>query len=222
MSAGDGSVLAQITTKLKEAGQEEAQRNYASTIFTLTKSLENSVPTIDEFSKFINETYDLIIKGDSSKRCSILRAFRYCLTTAESVKLVIDLEVHYVVVASLEKDGDNAVERMQALKIIEKVLEVSPEQFPIAFARSLVAVANSKDDTFRKICIETIRDLSLKNPSMVAAVDGFTPMMDAVLEPITQPMADSIVLALIYLLNDPTTRAIVSHGVDLRALHPES
>lgn len=218
MSAAQQPVLVQITEKLKETNQDEAQKNYASTIFTLTNLLETSVPTIDEFTTFINATHDLLIKGDSSKRCSILRAIRYCLTSTDLVKVMIDCEVHYVIVSTLEKDGDNAVERMQALKIIEKVQEISADIFPVAFARSLVAVANSKDDTFRKICIETLRDLALKNPSLVAGVDGFAPMMDAVMEPITQPLADSIVVAIIYLLNDPATRAIVAHGVDLRAL----
>jgi rapamycin-insensitive companion of mTOR len=107
---------------------------------------------------------------------------------------------------------------MQALKIIEKVQEISAETFPVAFARSLVAVANYKEDAFRKICIEALRDLALKNPELVAAVEGFAPMMDAVMEPITQSMADSILLTIIYLLNDPATRAVVAHGVDLRTL----
>jgi hypothetical protein len=218
MSVAQPSLLAEITSKLKEVNQEEAQRNYASTIFTLTKSLEAAPPSVEEFTQFINNTHDTMIKGDSSKRCSILRAVRYCLVTKEAVRVMLDNDVHYLVVASLEKDGDNAVERMQALKIMEKVHEISPELFPVAFARSLVAVANYKDDAFRKICIEALRGLALKNPSMVAAVDGFTPMMDAVVEPITQPLADAIVLTIIYLLNDPTTRSVVAHGVDLRLL----
>lgn len=218
MSAAQPSVLEQIAAKLKEANQEEAQRNYASTIFTLTKSLETAPPATDEFTKFITETHDIMIKGDSSKRCSILRAIRYCLVNKDAVQVVLENEVHYVVVSSLEKDGDSAVERMQALKIMERVHEIAPEMYPVAFARSLVAVANFKEDSFRKICIETLRELALKNPEMVVAVDGFVPMMDAVVEPITQPLADSIVLTVIYLLNDPATRAVVAHGVDLRLL----
>lgn len=206
MSIKEGSVLLQIVDKLKNTSQEESQRNYASTIFTLTKSLETDVPSVEDFGKFIEDTHDLLIKGDSSKRCSVLRAVRYCLTSKDAVQLLLDREMHYAVVSSLEKDGDSAVERMQALKIIERVQLIAPELFPVGFARSLVAVANYKDDSFRKICIEALRDLSLTNPSLVAAVDGFTPMMDAVLEPITQSLADSIVLVIIYLLNDPATR----------------
>ena len=205
MTAKPEPTLVQIATKLK-ASQDDAQRNYASTIFTLTKSLEANTHTLDEFRTFITETYDILIKGDSSKRSSVLRAVRYCLTSKETVTAMIELELHWAIVASLEKDGDCAVERMQALKIMEKVQHIANDIYPLAFARSLVAVANYKEDNFRKICIDSLRDLALTNPGLVAAVDGFAPLMDAVLEPITQPMADSILLTIIYLLNDPVTR----------------
>lgn len=206
MAKSETSILSQITAKLKQSNQEEAQRNYAATIFTLTKGLESNPPNLEEFSCFIVNTHDILIKGDSSKRCSILRAVRYCIVTKDAVKVLIDQELHWAVVASLEKDGDSAVERMQALKIMVKVQELGAELYPVAFARSLVAVANYKEDSFRKICIDTLRDLALSNPTMVAAVDGFVPLMDAVIEPITQQLADSIVITIIYLLNDPSTR----------------
>ena len=57
---------------------------------------------------------------------------------------------------------------MQALKLIEKTRLVAPRIFPIAFARSLVAIANHKEDTFRKISIEALRSLSMVNPALVA------------------------------------------------------
>lgn len=205
MAAKVDPILVQIATKLKSS-QDDAQRNYASTIFTLTKSLETSNHNLEEFTTFITETYDILIKGDSSKRSSILRAVRYCLTSKDAVKVMIEQQLHWAIVASLEKDGDCAVERMQALKVMEKVQQVASDIYPLAFARSLVAVANYKEDNFRKICIDSLRDLALSNPGLVAAVDGFAPLMDAVLEPITQPMADSILLTIIYLLNDPITR----------------
>lgn len=207
MAAKTEPILVQISSKLKSA-QDDNQRNYASTIFTLTKSLETSTHTLEDFTTFIEETYDILIKGDSSKRSSILRVIRYCLTSKDAVKIMINQQLHWAIVSSLEKDGDCAVERMQALKVMEKVQQVASDIYPLTFARSLVAVANFKEDNFRKICIDSLRDLALTNPGLVAAVDGFVPLMDAVLEPITQPMADSILLAIIYLLNDPVTRYI--------------
>ena len=110
------------------------------------------------------------------------------------------------------------MERMQALKLIEKTRLIAPRTFPIAFARSLVAIANHKEDTFRKISIEALRSLSMVNPALVASVDGFIPLLDAIIEPINPPMADSILLTILYLLNDPHTRNLVSGSIDLRVL----
>jgi len=110
------------------------------------------------------------------------------------------------------------MERMQALKLIEKTRSIAPRIFPIAFARSLVAIANHKEDVFRKISIEALRSLSMVNPALVASVDGFIPLLDAIIEPINPSMADSILLTILYLLNDPYTRHLVSGSIDLRVL----
>ena len=89
-----------------------------------------------------------------------------------------------------------------------KVLSIAPTLYPISFARSLVAVANSKEDNFRKICVETLRELSLVNPKLVATVNGYSCLLEAVMEPINQELADSILLTILYLLNDPNIRFV--------------
>ena len=78
--------------------------------------------------------------------------------------------------------------------------------FPIAFARSLVAISNHKDDNLRRVCIETLRELSVQNPRVVASVNGLTTLLDIVLEPSSQDMAEPILISLLYLLNDPKSR----------------
>lgn len=56
------SILAQI--KLKLSSSEDNNKNYyTSNIFSLTKSLENEKPNIDEFQKFIIEIHDLLVTG---------------------------------------------------------------------------------------------------------------------------------------------------------------
>ncbi len=98
------------------------------------------------------------------------------------------------------------MERMQAFKLMEKVRIIAPHIYPLAFGRSLVAVTNFKEDNFRKLCLEALRELSLANPKVVAAVNGYSSLLEGVLEPITQEMADSILLTVLYLLNDPQIR----------------
>eukprot|EP00601_Ochromonadales_sp_CCMP2298_P008715 CAMPEP_0173196822 /NCGR_PEP_ID=MMETSP1141-20130122/15827_1 /TAXON_ID=483371 /ORGANISM="non described non described, Strain CCMP2298" /LENGTH=333 /DNA_ID=CAMNT_0014121511 /DNA_START=141 /DNA_END=1139 /DNA_ORIENTATION=- len=212
------TALKEITSKLIELEVDDAARNYASTIFTLVKSIEDDPPSVEEFSSFLTQTHAVLITGDSSKRSSILRTIRYCISTEAFVQALLDSQMHWAVVLSMERDGDCAVERMQALKVIERVMAASPGLFPITFARSLVAVANWREDPFRKVCIEVLNNLSLASPKLVAAVDGFIPLMEAVVEPVSRALADSILLNFIYLLNDPSTRAVVGNFIDLRNL----
>lgn len=200
------SILFQITQKLVVSNQDEAQRSYAATVFALVKTLESTQPTESEFGKFLVDTHDVLIRGDSSKRSLTLRTIRYCLISRNYVKLLLEQEFHWTIVTSLEKDGDFAMERMQALKLIEKVQSVAPDLYPIAFARSLVAISNFKEDSFRKVCLDSLRSLALISPALVTAVDGFAPLMDVVIEPICPILADSILLTFIYLLNTPGTR----------------
>ena len=80
--------------------------------------------------------------------------------------------------------------------------------FPVAFARSLVAISNHKDDNLRRVCIETLRELAVENPRVVATVNGFTTLLDIVLEPSSQDMAEPILMSLLFLLNDPKSRYV--------------
>ncbi len=111
-----------------------------------------------------------------------------------------------MVVESLEKEAEYTVERVQALKLMDKVRKVDPDHYPVAFGRSLIAIANSKDDSFRKICIESLQELAVVNPSLVASLHGFSTLMDVVMDPITQDLADNITITILFLLNDPVTR----------------
>jgi Rapamycin-insensitive companion of mTOR, N-term len=78
--------------------------------------------------------------------------------------------------------------------------------FPVAFARSLVAISNHRDDNLRRVCVETLRELSVENTRVVAVVNGLTTLLDIVLEPTSQDMAEPILVSLLFLLNDPKSR----------------
>eukprot|EP00600_Ochromonadales_sp_CCMP1393_P011634 CAMPEP_0175004292 /NCGR_PEP_ID=MMETSP0005-20121125/4687_1 /TAXON_ID=420556 /ORGANISM="Ochromonas sp., Strain CCMP1393" /LENGTH=100 /DNA_ID=CAMNT_0016259431 /DNA_START=160 /DNA_END=458 /DNA_ORIENTATION=+ len=99
------SVLAKIVSKLlgeQDDDQGDTIRNYASTIFQLTQTLEHNLPSAEEFTTFLTQTHDLLITG------------------------MITLRVHWAIILSLEREGDNTIERVQALKITEKVRQLCP------------------------------------------------------------------------------------------------
>jgi hypothetical protein len=133
------------------------------------------------------------------------------MNNEENCRDVVLSEIHWVVVASLERDGEYTPERMQALKLMERYMDISRSQFPVAFARSIVAVANAKEDSFRKLCLETLRSLSLRNPHVVAFANGFSSLLDAVIEPLSRELADKILFSILYLLDDCQTRYVPTH-----------
>lgn len=48
---------------------------------------------------------------------------------------------------------------MQALKIIRRMIEVDAAALPRTLVVTLVAVAQQPDDDFRRVCIDTLRQL---------------------------------------------------------------
>lgn len=46
----------------------------------------------------------------------------------------------------------------------------------------------------------------MENPRVVAVVNGITTLLDIVLEPSSQDMAEPILVSLLFLLNDPKSR----------------
>lgn len=187
-------------------------------LFAYANSLEKSTILVDSFANFAREVHNHLVRLDSARRASLFRLIRYCLQSIQHVKILVQEELHWIIISSLEKDSSSEfnVERIQALKIMDKVRKVSPEVFPLGFARSIVSIANSKDDNFRKLCLDLLRELSIANPQLVASVGGFTTLMESILDPISPECADKVLHTILFLLNDPATRKIISPCIDLK------
>lgn len=71
-----------------------------------------------------------------------------------------------------------------------------------------MAISNHRDDNLRRVCIETLRELCVENTRVVAVVNGLTTLLDIVLEPTSQDMAEPILVSLLFLLNDPKSRYV--------------
>ena len=107
-------------------------------------------------------------------------------------------------------------ERLQSVKIMQRCLHLAPFNFPQAFARSLVAIATQKDDSYRRLSLEMLRDLSVHNPDMMNRVNGFKVLLDAVIDPdIESYLCENILLSLLYLLNSSSSR---QYGIDILSL----
>eukprot|EP01039_Chlorochromonas_danica_P002589 gene2589-2831_t len=210
------STLNNIAEKLEQ--KVEDMPSHVSTLLSLINSLEGKMVSLPVFLDFLGNIRPLFVSGNTTNRSLILRTIRFCIRSAVEVKALISEEVHFLIVESLERDSEYVIERIQALKAMDTVRRLDPGHYPVAFGRSIIAVAASKDDALRKICMESLRELSLANTALVASLQGFATLIDAILEPISQDLADNITMTIIFLLNDPVTRRVVEPCVDLRML----
>jgi Rapamycin-insensitive companion of mTOR, N-term len=72
------------------------------------------------------------------------------------------------------------------LRLATRNAQVSPERVPRCVVRSVSAVAGHAEDNFRRVCLETLRELAVACPRAVAAVGGLRCLFAAVLDPTTQ------------------------------------
>lgn len=200
-------MLSKIVAAASSLSHGSSNHDTVSALYGQVSAIEKCQPiNLDDFIGFIRDLHDIAVSGDSSLRAVLIRSVRFGLQSRDHCDALIREEFHWIITVSLEKDVEFVQERMQALKLMKKFLSISAESFPVSFARALVAVANSKEDNIRRVCLETIREVSLINPQVIVKVGGISCLLEAVIEPSMQDMAESILLSFLYLLNDISTR----------------
>ena len=217
-----GELLGRIIARLKpliDSKRITFRKDLFSAINDWSSKLVSNAPTSEEYAQFVRDVHDLLVKFDSHLRAMLLRVLRVSITSREHCLALIEEEVHWIVVVCLERAEEFMHERMQALKLMQKFLSCACDAFPPAFARSLVAIANHKDknndDNLRRVCLEVLRQLAVENPRCAVSVNGLTTLLETVLDPNFQDMAEPILVSFMYLLNDPKTRKVIRPNLDL-------
>lgn len=83
----------------------------------------------------------------------------------------------------MEREQKHLAERIQALKVIRRIMEIDAARMPTSLVCSLVAIVTHKDDNLRRVCLETLRELALLNVEVVAEGNGTKTLVDSILEP---------------------------------------
>ena len=101
---------------------------------------------------------------------------------------------------------------------MRKLIALDSTRVPVSCVRSLIASAAHKDDQCRRVCLETLRELTIVNVAIVARCDGIKTLMDAILDPTYQDLAPSLVLTIVFVSNEFSTRQFLRPAVDLHIL----
>ncbi|KAG6610312.1 Protein required for meiosis [Phytophthora cinnamomi] len=214
---GDGS-LAAICTLIERSTLD--RKSKLDSTGRVCYELKNDPLLLDSFpmDRLMKAMRRLVCDSDTSTRAGALRALRYAISSSASIKHFVDLNLPVFVVRSLEREQKHLAERVQALKVVRRVMEIDAAQMPTGLVASLTAIAGHKDDNMRRVCLETLRELALLNVEVVAEANGTKILVDAILEPSFQDLADSLLMTLLLILNEPSTRRFIEPFVDSQVL----
>lgn len=111
------------------------------------------------------------------------------------------------------------MEREQALKFVRAFLDVKGgvKHISRAIVRAIAAVAAQEEDRLRPICIETLAELLIRDPALVVASGGVSPLSEALNEG-TYKSPESLVSGFMFLLDNPKKRKYLRSGYDLEVL----
>ncbi|XP_017477369.1 PREDICTED: uncharacterized protein LOC108367295, partial [Rhagoletis zephyria] len=153
-------------------------------------------------------------------RAAALRAIRYALVTPRDVKIFNSMQLQHLICRSIDVLLKNDDERVQALKLIRKMLAISPADINPVLVRCLVSLADSgieDGDNMLRACLATLCEFAVLNPTLLIVCGGVTAITRNVLECHNPRIAESLCGVLLYLLEWPQTRNISGVRLDCLA-----
>ncbi|XP_053949989.1 rapamycin-insensitive companion of mTOR isoform X1 [Anastrepha ludens] len=158
-------------------------------------------------------------------RAAALRTIRYILVTPRDVKIFNSMQLQHLICRSIDVLLKNVLlknddERVQALKLIRKMLAISPADINPVLVRCLVSLADSgieDGDNMLRACLATLCEFAVLNPTLLIVCGGVTAITRNVLECHNPRIAESLCGVLLYLLEWPQTRNISGVRLDCLA-----
>ncbi|XP_067137023.1 rapamycin-insensitive companion of mTOR isoform X2 [Centruroides vittatus] len=154
-------------------------------------------------------------------RAAGLRALRYLLRDRDSVEAFCRVQMPLLIARSLDIVLDNRIERVQALRLVRKLLCIDPQQFPRALTNCLVAIANDgiqERDILVKACLAALSELALLNPESCANSGGLSAILRNVLDNQQPQIDEALIGVILFLLNDPKTRHLLGSSITLEQI----
>eukprot|EP00466_Bigelowiella_natans_P000276 jgi/Bigna1/66212/fgenesh1_pg.1_\ len=172
-------------------------------------------------------------------RTQCLRALRYLITDQISVETMLAMNLDLFVVRTLERPNQKdilhqqfylycspfkpsiflagyKVERVQALKIVIRLIEISPKDIPRSMVQSMVLIMSRPKDDLRRVCLDRVRELAFLNPKIVASSNGIHAMVEAILDKTCADMAGQLTMTLLYLFDQEHTRRHIRPAIHIQ------
>ncbi|EGG19479.1 hypothetical protein DFA_00056 [Cavenderia fasciculata] len=184
---------------------------YSLLFFDLKKSIQD-LTTIVPYTQFLKSVRIFLATPPKTMRTSALRVIRYYTTNSKFIQEIVSLKIHYFITRCLERDKHSETERIQALKLVRTIMEIDCSLMPPCIVKSLVAIAENQEDNFCRVCLETLCEISIRNPQVSSHSNGIRTLFDSVLDPFYQGIQESLLISILYILNEEKTRVYVRNS----------
>ena len=178
---------------------------------TLKYDLAWSVFSLRVQMMLLSDSTDVVAAG--------YRLTRYAIADRSSLKTIRALHTDEIVILSLVKKGHAVLEREQAVKFVRAFLDVKDGVLEVsrAVVRALVAVAEQHDDRLRHICILTLAEVLIRDPSLLIQAGGLNTLTEVLSEG-TFPASESLVVGFLRLLDAPRRREHLKSGREIETV----
>lgn len=154
-----------------------------------------------------------LIHEATQVRAAALRAVRCMLKKEQDVVSINKLQYPYFLARSMDINLRNEMERIQALRLVRRILVLAPRYFSPALARSLISLTNGgideKDRGFHAF-FSTLCELGVLNSNLLINCGGISTLARAAMNGQSPSIIESAVGVLLKLLSNPETRSHVS------------
>ena len=211
--------LGELAGELLVSAKNVTKNRLLHEIIDITREI--NVRTLPAFEDVLISLRVLCCDKEKIIRHQSLRVLRYLITDVESIQSILRLNLDLFVVRTLERKNnkDQKFERVQALKLVIRIIEVAPMLVPRTIVQSMVNIIGAKpEDDLRRVCLDRIRELASQNPEIVASSGGIHAMVEAILDPRCEAMAGQLTMTLLYLLDQDSTRRYLRPEVHIQQI----
>lgn len=187
-------------------------------ILVLLRSKANRQAVRDEgLDGFLRFSRLLLQSNSAIVRVYGLRIIREWIDSRACVQHLIRSRVDFFVGMCLEQTAQHVHERAEAIKVVNRIVCVDQERFESkALLSTLIAVAQDTGNSCRLLCIELLRRAVVNDMSIACNFAALNVLFAAALEPSCQSISKTVVLTILYLLNEPKYREKIRNGLDIQ------
>ncbi|CAM9115932.1 unnamed protein product [Discosporangium mesarthrocarpum] len=220
IDVGSNAVVGEVSGSAGEAAGPDSQGEGAEEVGE--QQLEKQKGTGDGvLVALIRSFRGGMMRVESNLRAAMFRAVRYLINSPVDAELLHQQRFGLFIALALAREQFELWERMQALHFYHsctEIVDVDSSVIPRDVVQTLVVVSGHMEDNFRRVCLETLRELALANPRVVAQANGFQTLFAAALEPATQDMVDILLTSLMSIIEDPNARKYIRPQLDIHQL----